>query len=162
MGVHDQLDFGMRKKKAISLFIIIGMAILILISIRILLRPNEQDRLIARAFHAQERITSDYHRNVIDIFMDNLRGSGYWIDEYERIRDELVNKGYFKKVEFTLPTSQFSEAWKSLWTNTDEDRLMFYTYSPYTPDQPESTIILIGPPETVNKKLKLLKENQKQ
>ncbi len=146
----------MRPKQIISLSIVLGTTILIFIAVIILLRPNERDRLIARAFAAQERITAGYRPNAIEKFVDCFRHPEYWIREYDRIRDELIDKGYFKKAEFTLPTSQFPDVWKSLWNDTDEDKLMMYTYSPYTPDLLESTIVLIRPPETVNKKLKLL------
>jgi hypothetical protein len=146
----------MRRKRIIYLSITVGLAILVLIAAILFLRPNERDRLIARAFRTLDRATAGYRPNRIERFLDSFRAPDYWHREHDRIRDELIDKGYFKTAEFTVPTSRFREVWKSLWNDSDEDKLMMYTYSPYTPDLPERTITLIGPPETVDKKLKLL------
>lgn len=117
---------------------------------------SERNRLIARALVAQKRITAGYRPNIVERVFGFFREPDYWTIEYYRVKDELLNKGYFKKAEFTLPSNQFGEVWKILWNDTDEDKLMLFSYSPYEPNEPNREIILIGPHETVDKKMSML------
>jgi len=145
------------KRKQIILISAISVAVVsVLVLLIIIDKHNERNRLIARAFEAQKRITYNYSPNMVERFFDFFRGPEYWDKEYFRIRDELIEKGYFKKSELTLPNSKFEEVWKVLWNDTDEDKLMLFSYSPYEPNELNRTIVLIGPHETVDKKMKIL------
>lgn len=117
---------------------------------------SERNRLIARALVAQKRITAGYSPNMVERFFDFFRGPEYWHNEYDRVRDELIGKGYFEKAEFIVPSDKFEEIWKILWNDTEEDKLMLFSYSPYEPNEPNREIVLIGPHETVDKKMKIL------
>ncbi len=149
----------MKRKQAILILIIFG--VIIFVDVIYFNFFGERSRLISRALYAQKRFRANYRPSKVENFFDSLRKDydpGYWSAEYDRIGEELISKGYFVKREFELPRKQFREVWINLFSDAKEDRLMLYSYSPYEPNDPIVTIYLIGPPETVNKKMEILKE----
>ncbi len=149
----------MKRKQAILILIIFG--VIIFADVIYFNFFSERSRLISRALYARKRLRANYQPSKVEDFFDYLRSNndpGYWSREDDRVRDELINKGYFIKQEFKLPGALFRNVWKDLFKDTPENQLMLYSYSPYEPNSPIATIFLIGPPEMVNKKLEILKE----
>lgn len=121
--------------------------------------PSEEQRLLHKAYTISEKMNNNAKPSTLEDFINTFRQPVCLADEFYRIEQKLLAKNYLKKTTvdlapYQLNSKQFLTIWHTLWDekNKEEEKLMIFSNGHPT------YICLIGPPELVDLKYKLLQE----